>query len=186
MSSRMFQSVIMQMKEATDRLIGVIDGEGGVIASSEPTGLGERYEDAAHRLNSAAESVVVSSGKTFKALANWSARFDYAVFVDGDDEIAKSLCILACVALNGAKTSYEEKHDRGTFVKNIITDNILPGDIYIHAKELHFVTDVPRAVFLIRQVDKVDVAAMDVLQNMFAEKQQDFVISIIQRGADCN
>ena len=39
-------------------------------------------------------------------------------------------------------------------------------------------TDVPRAVFLIRQVDKVDVAAMDVLQNMFAEKQQDFVISV--------
>ena len=33
---------------------------------------------------------------------------------------------------------YEERHDRGTFVKNIIMDNILPGDIYIRAKELHF------------------------------------------------
>mgnify|MGYP007046005490 CR=1 FL=1 len=28
MSSRMFQSVIMQMKDASDRLVGVIDGEG--------------------------------------------------------------------------------------------------------------------------------------------------------------
>ena len=178
MSSRMFQSVIMQMKEASNRLIGVIDGEGNVIAASEPSGLGDRWEDAAHRLNSANEMVTVTGGKTFKALTNWSARFDYAVFVDGEDDLAKSLCIMACVALNGAKTNYEEKHDRATFVKNIITDNILPGDIYIHAKELHFVTDVPRAVFLIRQVDKVDVAAMDVLQNMFAEKQQDFVISV--------
>ena len=178
MSSRMFQSVIMQMKEASNRLIGVIDGEGNVIAASEPSGLGDRWEDAAHRLNSANEMVTVTGGKTFKALTNWSARFDYAVFVDGDDDLAKSLCIMVCVALNGAKTNYEEKHDRATFVKNIITDNILPGDIYIHAKELHFVTDVPRAVFLIRQVDKVDVAAMDVLQNMFAEKQQDFVISV--------
>ena len=178
MSSRMFQSVIMQMKEASPRLLGVIDGEGNVIAASEPAGLSDRWEDAAHRLNSAGEVVTVSDGKTFKALANWSARFDYAVFVEGEDDLARSLCIMACVALNGAKTSYEEKHDRGTFVKNIITDNILPGDIYIHAKELHFVTDVPRAVFLIRQVDKVDVAAMDILQNMFAEKQQDYVISI--------
>ena len=168
----------MQMKEASNRLIGVIDGEGNVIAASEPSGLGDRWEDAAHRLNSANEMVTVTGGKTFKALTNWSARFDYAVFVDGDDDLAKSLCIMVCVALNGAKTNYEEKHDRATFVKNIITDNILPGDIYIHAKELHFVTDVPRAVFLIRQVDKVDVAAMDVLQNMFAEKQQDFVISV--------
>ena len=178
MSSKMFQNVIMQMKEASDRLLGVIDGEGNVVASSEPSALGERYEDAAHRINTAAESVIVFGGRTFKALANWSARFDYAVFVDGEDDLAKSLCIMACVGLNGAKTNYEEKHDRATFVKNIITDNILPGDIYIHAKELHFVTDVPRAVFLIRQVDKVDVAAMDVLQNMFAEKQQDFVISV--------
>ena len=178
MSSRMFQSVIMQMKDASDRTLGVIDGEGNVIAATEPSGLGDKWEDAVHRLNAANELVTVTDGKTFKALQSWSARFDYAVFVDGEDELAKSLCIMACVALNGAKTSYEEKHDRGTFVKNIITDNILPGDIYIHAKELHFVTDVPRAVLLIRQVGKVDVAAMDILQNMFVEKQQDYVLSI--------
>ena len=38
-------------------------------------------------------------------------------------------------AYNGAKQSYEEKHDKGTFVKNIISDNILLGDIYVRAKE---------------------------------------------------
>ena len=194
MSSRMFQSVIMQMKEASDRSIGVIDGDGNVIAASEPSGLGDKWEEAAHRLNTSGDPVVLSDGKTFKALSNWSARFDYAVYVSGEDAMARSLCLMACVALNGAKTSYEEKHDRGTFVKNIITDNILPGDIYIHAKELHFVTDVPRAVFLVRQVGKVDVAAMDILQSMFVEKQQDYVLSInetdivlvkqVQPGAD--
>ena len=178
MSGRMFQSVIMQMKDASDRMIGVMDGEGNVIAATEPTGLGNKFDDAMHRLNSSSESVVAMEGKTFKALQSWSARFDYAVFVEGEDNIARSLCVMACVALNGAKTNYEEKHDRGTFVKNIITDNILPGDIYIHAKELHFVTDVPRAVFLIRQIGKVDVAAMDVLQSMFVEKQQDYVLSV--------
>ena len=72
----------------------------------------------------------------------------------------------------------EEKHDRGTFVKNIIMDNILPGDIYIRAKELHFATDAPRAVFLIRQVGHGDVATVDVLSGMFSDKIQDFVLSI--------
>jgi len=85
---------------------------------------------------------------------------------------------MAYVALNGAKTYYEEKHDKGTFVKNIITDNILPGDIYIRAKELHFVTDAPRAVFLVRQVGRADVASVDVISGMFPDKQQDFVLSI--------
>ena len=49
-------------------------------------------------------------------------------------------------------TSYEEKHDKATFVKNIISDNILLGDIYTQAKELHFVSEVPRAAFLVRQL----------------------------------
>ena len=32
MSSRIFQSVIVQMKDATDRTIGVIDADGNVMA----------------------------------------------------------------------------------------------------------------------------------------------------------
>ena len=85
---------------------------------------------------------------------------------------------MAAVALNGAKTYYEEKHDKATFVKNIISDNILLGDIYVRAKELHFVSEVPRAVFLIRQVGSTDVGAIDVVQSLFPEKQVDFVLSI--------
>ena len=178
MSSRVFQSVIVQMKEATDRVIGVIDADSNVISCSDTSLIGEKWPEAVIKLNSAPDSVVVVDKKTFKPLVSWSAYFDYAVFAEGDDETAKSLCVMAYVALNGAKTYYEEKHDKGTFVKNIITDNILPGDIYIRAKELHFVTDAPRAVFLVRQVGRADVASVDVLSGMFSDKQQDFVLSI--------
>ncbi len=175
MSSRMFQSVIVQMKEATDRVIGVIDADSNVIACSDTSMIGEKWPEAVIRLNSTPDSIVTVDHKTFKPLVNWSAYFDYAVFAEGDDELARSLCVMAYVALNGAKIHYEEKHDKGTFVKNIITDNILPGDIYIRAKELHFVTDVPRAVFLIRQVSRADIAAVDVIAGMFPDRQQDFV-----------
>ena len=178
MSSRVFQSVIVQMKEATDRMIGVIDADSTVISCSDTSRIGEKWPEAVIKLNSAPDSIVVVDKKTFKPLVSWSAYFDYAVFAEGDDEIARSLCVMAYVALNGAKTYYEEKHDKGTFVKNIITDNILPGDIYIRAKELHFVTYAPRAVFLVRQVGRADVASVDVLSGMFPDKQQDFVLSI--------
>jgi carbohydrate diacid regulator len=178
MSSRVFQSVIVQMKEATDRVIGVIDADSNVISCSDTSLIGEKWPEAVIKLNSAPDSIVVVDKRTFKPLVSWSAYFDYAVFAEGDDETARTLCVMAYVALNGAKTYYEEKHDKGTFVKNIITDNILPGDIYIRAKELHFVTDVQRAVFLIRQIGRADVAAVDILSGMFTDKQQDFVLSI--------
>ena len=178
MSNSVFQSVIVQLKDVTDRVFGVIDTEGCVVSCTDVSLLGERWSDAALKVGSSSENVVTFGQKSFKAIIGNSNFFEYAVFCGGDDETARSFCIMAYIALNDAKTFYEEKHDRGTFVKNIIMDNILPGDIYIRAKELHFATDAPRAVFLIRQLGHGEVATVDVLAGMFPDKLQDFVISI--------
>ena len=158
MSNSVFQSVIVQLRDVSDRVFGVIDTEGCVISCTDMSVLGERWTDAALKVGNASESIVTFAQKSFKAIMGNSNYFEYAVFCSGDDETARSFCQMAFIALNDAKTFYEEKHDRGTFVKNIIMDNILPGDIYIRAKELHFATDAPRAVF--------------------PDKMQDFVLSI--------
>ena len=178
MSNSVFQSVMIQLKDVTDRVFGVMDTEGCVVSCTDVTMLGERWSDAALKVSGAGEGVVTFGQKTFKAILSNANFFEYAVFCTGDDEQAKAYCTMAYIALNDAKTFYEEKHDRGTFVKNIIMDNILPGDIYIRAKELHFSTDAPRAVFLVRQVGHADVATVDVLSGMFPDKMQDFVLSI--------
>lgn len=176
MSSRVFQSVIVQLKEATDRCIGVVDEQGFVIASSELSMIGSHLDDLQGA--DAVEQIFASAVRTYKFLGGPGPRFDYAVFVAGHDAAARSICILAAVAMSEARTNYEEKHNKATFVKNIISDNILPGDVYVRAKELHFVTDVPRAVFLVRQVSRSDVAAVEVIQNLFPDRQRDFVLSV--------
>ena len=178
MSNSVFQSVIVQLRDITDRSFGVIDTEGCVVSCTDMSILGERWTDAALKVSGAADSIVTFGQRSFKAILGNSNVLEYAVFCSGDDETARSFCQMAYIALNDAKTFYEEKHDRGTFVKNIIMDNILPGDIYIRVKELHFATDAPRAVFLIRQVGHSDVATVDVLAGMFPDKMQDFVLSI--------
>ena len=178
MSSRMFQGVVLQMKDSIDRMVGVIDADGIVVACSELTCIGEHWSGAVAAVNSSDNATAHFEGKTFKPLAGWGAQFDYAAFVKGEDDLAGALCAMAVVAFNGAKTYYEEKHDKATFVKNIISDNILLGDIYTQAKELHFVSEAPRAAFLVRQLGPADVTTIDVIQNLFPDKQTDFVISI--------
>ena len=178
MSNSVFQNVILQLKDVSDRVFGVIDTEGSVISCTDVSLLGERWTDAALKVANSSDNIVAFGQKYFKAIMGNSNYFEYAVFCSGNDEAAKVCCQMAYIALNDAKVFYEEKHDRGTFVKNIIMDNILPGDIYIRAKELHFATDAPRAVFLVRQIGRADVATVDVLSGMFPDKQQDFVLSI--------
>ncbi len=178
MSSRIFQSVVVQMKEATNRALGVIDSEGNVVATSELAIMGDHIADMANVLPLPGEKVAVYAGKTFKPITGSEQNMDYAAFVEGTDSVAASFCCMLAVAVSSAKAYYEEKYDKSALVKSIITENILPGDIYVHAKELHFVSDVPRAVFYIRQIDRADVATLEVLRRLYPEKQRDFIISI--------
>ena len=178
MSSRVFQSVIIQMKDATDRCIGVADEQGFVIACSELSLIGSHLDDMVPAVGEEREQIFASNVRTYKLLGSSGNRFDYAVCVSGHDETARSICILAHVAMSEARINYEEKHNKSTFVKNIISDNILPGDVYVRAKELHFVTDVPRVVYLIRQQEHNDVTAIEALGNLFPDRQKDFVLSV--------
>ena len=178
MSNSVFQNVILQLKDVSDRVYGVIDTEGSVISCTDPSLLGERWSDAALMVANSPERVVTFAQKTFRAILSSTDMFEYGVFCTGTDEMARVCCQMAHIALNDAKVFYEEKHDRGTFVKNILMDNILPGDIYVRAKELHFATEAPRAVFLVRQIGHTDVATVEVLSTLFPDKVQDFVIGI--------
>ncbi len=179
MSGRIFQNVVLQFKDTTDRTVGVIDAEGTVIACSELTGIGKKWAKYVEAIDSAEGGCIALEGKTFKALPGWGGHFDYAVFATGDDSVGRTVCAMACVALNSAKTYYEEKHDKGSFIKNIISDNILLGDIYMRAKELHVAAEVPRGVFVIRPVEgRSEGISLEVVQNLFPDRQNDFVISV--------
>ena len=105
MSSRIFQSVVLQMKDSTERAIGVIDSEGTVVACNELSCIGEHWPGAVEVVNRGEGDAVRFDGRTFKALAGWGAQFDYAAFVKGEDPEAQMLCAMATVALNGAKNA---------------------------------------------------------------------------------
>lgn len=179
MSGRIFQNSVLQFKETTDRTIGVIDAEGTVIACSELTAIGKRWSKYVEPIVSADGTCVALGGKCFKALPSWGNTFDYAVFATGDDSMSRTVCSMAAVALNAAKNYYEEKHDKGSFIKNIISDNILISDIYMRAKELHVDAEVARGVFVVRPVDdRLDTVPVDVVQGLFPDRQNDFVLSV--------
>ncbi len=176
MSNRLFQGIIHQMKDAVDRTIGVVDETSVIIACSELGKIGEVNEG----INSATLSSTVPfvlNGDTYKAFGN-NSKSEYAVFVSGNDEDAKKIVQLLAVSLSSIKQYYDEKYDRSNFIKNVIMDNILPGDIYLKARELHFNSDVTRVCLLIRITSKTDVIAIDVVQNLFPDKSKDFVINI--------
>ena len=176
MSNRLFQSVVHQMKDSVDRMIGVVDEKSTVIACSELTQVGDVHDLKLSNISSASDAFVKGS-YTYKPFGT-SSEPEYILFVEGTDAEAAKVANLLGVAFSNIKYYYDEKYDRGNFIKNIILDNILPGDIYLKARELHFNSEVSRAVVLIRIVSKHEVPIFDIVQNLFPEKTKDIVINV--------
>ncbi len=177
MSSRIFQSIILQMKDASKRCIGVMDDQGNVIACSDLSMMGASLGEVYLAAQEAGSDLFVASNRTCRVFGS-NGRGAYVAFADGQDEMARTICSLAAVALNEAKSSYDDKHDTSTFVKNIMTDNILPGDVYVRAKELNFNADTPRVVFIVRQDDSAETAVLEHLQSLYPARDKDFVLSM--------
>lgn len=175
MSNRMFQSVIHQTKDAIERTVGIVDEGQSVIACSDLGRVGEATALPAE-IFSGTEAFVLDN-YTYMPFGSRS-HCEYVLFVEGADEAASRYAALLAVSLTSIKQFHDEKFDRNNFVKNVILDNILPGDIYLKARELRFNNDVSRAVLLIRVTSRTEISAFDVVQNLFPEKNKDFVISI--------
>ena len=72
MSNRLFQGVIHQMKDAIDRVIGVIDENGVIIACSELVKIGEiRQGEQGFYLWDAEEIKLTENGVTSTASYQW-------------------------------------------------------------------------------------------------------------------
>lgn len=176
MSNRLFQGVVHQMRDTIDRTIGVADDTGVVVACSDLARIGEVSEHITPE-QIAGTDVFVAENYTYKPFGG-RPHCEYVVFVEGADELASRYAAILAVSLGSIKQYYDEKYDRGNFIKNVILDNILPGDIYLKARELRFNTDVSRACFLIHINTKTDVSTFDIVQNLFPDKTKDFVINI--------
>ena len=176
MSNRLFQGIIYQMKDAVDRIIGVVDETGVVISCSDLGRIGELRQEVREEITYAPD-VLVSNGYTYRPVSA-SAKSEYAVFVEGEDKEAVSLSMVLAISLSNIKSLYDDKHDKRFFIKNIILDNILPSDIYSKSKELHFVGNIPRVVVLFKFPQKSDVVPYDIIQNIYTGKSRDYIISV--------
>ena len=175
MANRVFQGVVYQMKDAIGRTVGVVDETGTVISCSDLNMIGEvRDGFAAERLTG---DSFQCGGCTYHQFSS-NKHNDYAVYVEGTDETAGQFASLMAISLQSIKQYHDEKFDKANFIKNVVLDNILPGDIYAKARELHFATDVSRVVLLIRVTSGTDISAYDVVSGLFPDKQKDFVFNI--------
>ena len=179
MSNRIFQTVIHQMKDVVARPIGVIDENGIIIAASELAKVGESRQRIKEEL-SYSSAFMVYEGYTYRFIRS-TGKNDLIVYVEGIDQYAEKYSDMIAIALGNIKSLYDEKYDKGSFIKNIILDNILPSDIYIKSNELRFNSDESRAVIVVKFNSPVNPTPYEIINSMITEKNKDYVINISEQ-----
>ncbi len=181
MQGRIFQNTLVQLKKEVQRTLGIIDDSDTIIACSDEDKIGNTVDNI-FTVFSAVGEVKTVAGACYKKIETFS-KCEYIVFCEGDDDIARNACSFLAMNFLTIKQYYDEKYDKSSFVKNIILDNVLPGDILYRTKELHINVECPRVVYLVRVSEETDQGYLDILTNMFPDKANDFVIRIDERDA---
>lgn len=176
MANEFFQNFINQMTDVIDKIIGVIDENGKIIACSDLSLIGKSL-----KIN---DEILLeknlSKNYSYKLIESKSYGKRIA-FVKGNGDTAIKFVQLIAISLAEVKKYHDDKYDKCNFMKNLILENVLPGDVYVRARELRLDSEVNRVCLSIKPIGQQRAISADMLQDIFPDKEKDFIIETSKR-----
>ena len=177
MPNNYIRTLVNQFKDVFERKLGVIDETGFIISPNSPKEIDASVESILEKC-SESNMIYQFAGCTFLSFGN--GKTEYITFASGEDNEALKCCRALGVAVGNVKVLYDEKYDRGNFIKNVLLDNILPGDIYAKARELNLSHDAKRVVFNISKdnLSQDEVIVREIVEGIYPDTDHDFVVTV--------
>ena len=172
MANKQFIATVQKLGDAFGRNIGVLDDNAAVIASNDPSLLNTTRVGLTVSRDG---SPLVHGGYVYMHIEGTK---NSVVFVEGDSEKAVKDCSAIAICLSTVMQGSDDKEDLTLFVKHVVTDNIMPSDIYVKARELAFPSDIRTAALVVRAEQATDsMAILDILEQLFPDRNKDFIFT---------
>ena len=174
MVKNIYQNLINQVKEVIKQEFGIIDITGIIIASTDESKVGQEHLQVLKVLETSENAASINEITYQKVIVR--DKVEMIAYLASVEEVYKNYLTFITYNIQSIKTYYDEKYDKNNFMKNIISERVLPGDITIKAKDLHINYNAFRAVFFIKIKKTNDVFIYETVQELFPNKNKDFVI----------
>lgn len=176
MPNKILRNTVYQLSDALGSQLGVIDEASTIISYDDCRDIQNNLSKITY-MASDTDSLFSFAGYTFYCPSS-TPNIDYIYFAKGEDENAAKNVNILSISLGSMKKIHDEKFDKQNFMKNVILDNILTGDLIIKSKELRIQYDAQRVVYLVKTTNTSDFSAVDVLMNLFPDRNHDFIINL--------
>ena len=178
-SNQILQNTIEGLKSITRIDLGVMDTDGKTLATTFPEP-GD-YENAVLSfVESPAESQVIQGYQFFKIYDEH--QLEYILIANGGSEDVYMVGKIAAFQIQNLIVAYKERFDKDSFIKNLLLDNLLLGDIYNRAKKLHIEADVRRVVMILEMPQEKDHSSMESVKSLFGGKSKDFITAVDEKS----
>ncbi|MBO4928577.1 MAG: helix-turn-helix domain-containing protein [Clostridiales bacterium] len=165
-----------EAKKILDLTVGVMDTSGMVVACTDPAW--EGIEDSSARAVLLSDDLFSSTaGKTYMKIVIGDAT-QYIAFISGVDAVARTYLELVTQWIKAAMRERNTDVERETFIKNVLLENELPGDIPLKAREYKIPFATRRIVFIVRVSKNDGVECLEILQNLFPDTKTQMVVAM--------
>lgn len=155
------------IKQIMEQTVGVIDASGTIVASTDAEI--EGTEDVSVRaVLMSKDQVSITSDRTYLKYYV-GEKMQYVLFIDDAQTYAKTHLELVAQCIRTAMKDRNTDNERTTYIKNILLDNELPGDIPLKARDFKMPYSLDRVVFVVRVSRSDGPECLYILQNMFPE-----------------
>ncbi|OOB80131.1 MAG: CdaR family transcriptional regulator [Epulopiscium sp. Nuni2H_MBin003] len=175
-TNQVLQGIADGLKMITRRDFCIYSAEAKVVATTADDILGEYHEQVEFFINSHADSQEMENAHYVKVYDEYLT--EYVMSVKGSDEEAYKLGKLGAFQIKNLLSAYKEKFNKENLIKNLLLDNLLLIDIYNRAKKLNIENDVPRVVYVIDNVENAEISSIEIIRNLFPDKNKDFITAI--------
>lgn len=176
MSFGLFQGVIDKIKEVVDYEFGIIDTSGVIVASSNKKKEGQSIGEIYEKLTAQSNVYFMEIEDVLYEKVYIKRKLEFITYMKSVTQDSRKLLSLISMNVKNSKVYYDERYDKINFMRSIITDNILLGDINVRAKELRIRSEVLRRVFLVNTGRANNVHVHEVLCGLFPDNERDFVV----------
>ena len=157
-----------------DKVAGVLDPDGIIIACTDED-LEGTEDSSARAVILSDDAMAVTYGRTYMKM-QVNERQTAICFVDGTDNTSRNYLDLLCRWIAAALKERNSDAERETFLKNVLLENELPGDIPLKAREFKVPFTLSRLAYLIRFEQAEEMDCVEILQSLFPDQRNNYIL----------
>lgn len=165
-----------ELKQFLDCTVGILNYDGIVIDSTDDEMIDTKDENISAVLL-AGKHIVKIGTKSYK-LIETQGHAPLAIFITGTDKTAENYLELISRCLAASIREDNDYHLKEVFLKNVLLENELPGDIALKAKEFDILYAAPRLVMLVKGQSVDSLTLIKTLNEIFPADESNYVLPL--------